>query len=245
MKSQSDVLFDELIAPQIDQLLEDDAFYEAFATKLKPQAAIKADHRRQIVEFLKIKDLRESFIKAEQLIREHLPKLISPGEYTNFTNEFDNSINYFIEKTHSAHEEEPITLQKMFGLSNTNIFHIFELARNYTQNKQLEDAKNIFILLTMISPTTASFWLALGTCFQALGKDAEAIEIFQITKTLNPKDPSPFIYAAESYLRLKNREKAQKEIETASPLFQEAEKGSWQESLQFVQNILKNERGQL
>ncbi len=243
MSSQLDILYNELVESEVDQFLEEDAFYQTFATPLKSASVIKQEHRKQMVEYLKMNDLRNRLTKAEQWIREQLPNVISPEEYEKVKNELDNSGKHFEDYAEAPHDEEsdkPVLLQQIFGISDSSLVLIYQLAHKFVADKQYENALDVLVFLVTLAPDSPAFWLALGVCMQALETHQDAIVMFDIAKTLNPTDPSPCIYAAESYLKMGDKDKAKEEIATVESILKDAEPGPWKDVLAIVKNALNS-----
>ncbi len=236
MTTKQDVLLNNYIESKVDTLLEDDAYYEALATPIKPAKVIKTQHRKEIVEFLQMKDLGATLDKAASLIRDHLAELLSPAEFEKVKNEFDLSIEHMITFAEKGEMlgDKPVLFQQLFGFSDGSLIHIYELADHFIKNKLYENALKILTFLTAMNPSIPSFWISQGICYQLLNQHENAIAIFDIVKMLNTPNPAPFIYTAESYVILNKMDKAKQEIESVQPLLNGAEKGPWQMSLDFV-----------
>jgi len=240
MTSTTDKLFDELIGSKVDVLLENDSYYQQMATKLKPASVIKQEHRELIIRQLKMNELQTQLIKAEELIRGHLAE-VSPNEYKKVIDEFEHATEHlmtFTPKREGAEKDQPLLLQEILGISDHSLSLIYQLARRYAKDNEFSNARALFSYLTTLAPQHSVFWMSLGICFQMLNLDKEAVEAFMISKTLNDSEPASYIYAAESYLKLKERDKAKQEIEEVKPLLGQKD-GPWKQSLEYVLQELK------
>ncbi len=238
---EPDILLLDYIEAHVDDLLQDEGYYAALATPIKSAEVIKKQHRSELVEFLQMKDLASCLENAENLIRDHLPELISPEAFEKVRNEFDHSIEHMFEMTERLAKEgnKPVLLQELFGFSNDSLVQIYGLAEHLIKRKHYEDAVQILTFLTTLTPDIPSFWITFGICLQLLKEHEGAIALFDIVKMLKPTDPVPFIYSAESYMALNHFDKAKQELESAKPLLNGVEKGPWQISLEFVTQKLK------
>src|SRR5437868_6754345 len=114
--SKLDVLLEELIESQVDELVQDDAYYEMFATPLKPASSFKKDHRKQLIEFFQLKDLRSHLEIAPDLIINLLPSYVSAAEFSQIKEELDQSGEHFIQfidAIENQASDKPILFQEM------------------------------------------------------------------------------------------------------------------------------------
>lgn len=233
--SNQQVLFDELVASRVDELLESESYYEKCSTVLKPAIQCKKEHREQLLAALKMEELNRNLAEAEKLIREDLPT-VNPGGSAKVLKELDQSGQHLLSYAQQPHEGTPL-LKDLFGLSGESLAHLYELARYYVQHNSYEKARFLLTYLTFLSPDIFAFWLSLGLCLQNLDRPLEAVTAFKMAKLLDPSDPAPYIYMAFSYLHLQEQGLAREEMKAVKPLLKE-EVGPWQESLLFVRETL-------
>lgn len=242
MKTKSNV-FNEIIDQKVDNLLQNDAYYQQMATPLKSAAILKQEHRRQLVEFLKMERLGSHLAHAEKLIQEHLPHLISHHKFEKVKKEMDHSAEHLVTYLQSIQEskeqENNILFQDMCGVSDETLKEVYRLAEHFVKDKHYVDAQHILVWLIILAPDISGFWLALGICLQSQGIDNEAIEVFELAKKLNPDEPASYVYKAESLIKLKEKDKAREEIRLISDQLKGGIKGSWQRSLEFVNRSLQ------
>jgi len=245
MAEVTNELFDEFVSSRVDELLEDEDYYQQMATNLKPASVIKQEHRELILKQLKMEELHTQLVMAEELIQEHLAE-VDPNGYQKVIEELDNGSEHLMaftpesssETEEEKEEEKPVLLQAVFGISDESVKQIYALARYYAEKNEYSNARALFTYLTMLAPNQMIFWVLLGVCFQALNLDQEALETFAIVKALNPSEPASYIYSAESYLKLKEKGKAEQEMDEVKP-FLEQHPGPWKESLDYVLQELK------
>ncbi|HEV8052680.1 MAG TPA: hypothetical protein VGP47_09305, partial [Parachlamydiaceae bacterium] len=140
-----------------------------------------------------------------------------PQEFDKVKEEIDNSSDHFLRFIISEFDEasgKPILFQEMLGLSDDTLLHIYDLGAVLIEKGNLKDAKVLFTFLTTLAPYVESYWIALGVCFQELKHPEDAILAFGAAKFLKPMDPAPSFYTIESYLLLKEHDKAKLELET-------------------------------
>lgn len=213
--NELDGLINELVESQVEALVEDDSYYQALATPLKPASAFKREHRRQLEDFFKLTELRKQFEEAPKLILNLLPNLVSTLEFNQVKDELDKSSENFIKNMAigSQSSEKPVLFQELFGLSDETLMSIYDLGVDLVQKENFDHANTLFVFLTTLAPHVTSYWIAQGVCLQALDRHKDAIAIFDAAKVLDPSEPALSAYTIESYLALKEKDKASLEID--------------------------------
>lgn len=233
---------DRFIESQIETLLEEDDYYQFFATSLKPAYLFKQMHRDQMKDFFKADTFRSQLDKAQNSITHLLPTLISAEEFAQVKAEFDQSGDHFSRFTKSIEDspsEKPILFQEMFGLSDATLLHIYALATDLVEKENYQEASDLFVLLTALAPHVENYWVGHGVCLQALNLHEEAISMFSIAKLLNRSDPIPFWYSMESYQALQQKEARKAEIEAVKEVIKTLEgeeKTIWEEKFEKIKN---------
>jgi len=227
MATEPDILQD-LFADQIEELLQADSeLYLAQATPLKSAQMIKEEHRRQLEEQFKQKELREQINLAYEQIVNLLPNFISPEEFEKVKKEIDGSQTHFVEfvetVSNGGEREKPIFLQEMFGFSDSTILHVYALASDLVRKGNAKDAYSLFVFAGVMAPFVASYWIGQGVCLKALGRNQEAITPFEIAKLWDPLDPLPSAHLMENYLIMNEKEKAKVEYEALANIVQSLE----------------------
>lgn len=241
--SELDKILDELVESQVESLIQDDSYYQFLSTPLKPASSIKQQHRKELVDFFKLTELRSQLDLAQDLILGALPDLISPQQFTKVKNEMDASSAHFIQfiQSHTEEDEEnkekPILFQEMFGFSDETLLHVYDLGVSLIGKGKIQDASVVFIFLTTLAPHVSSYWIALGVCYQELNRYQEAIMAFSAAKFLKPMDPASSFYIIESYLALKETEKAKNEIGELKNILtnlEDEDKKTWEQKIKSL-----------
>lgn len=226
----------------VDHFLESDEYYEMIATPLKPASIIKQEHRQELLELLNPHDLKAKMNGARKLIREHLAATSSPEELLRIEEEMDYFMHFI------NHSKEgcscSIIYKQSFDIPSDILLQIYRLACQFIENKQYENARLLFTFLTSITPAVSDFWIAFGVCLQAMEFHEGAILLFANAKTLTPSNPAPYIYTAESYIKLQDRAHAQEEFDLIMSLLQEgreSDEDNWKDALAFVKKTLQSE----
>lgn len=238
--SKVDTLLEDLIESQVDNLIQEDSYYQMFATPLKPAKAFKQAHRKQLIEFFKLTELREQLEHAPELLLEHLPNFVPKEEFDQIKKELDNSGEHFVRFVESMSDEpseKPILFQEMFGLSDDTLLHIYDFGADLVKKENYEDALTVFVFLTTMAPHVPSYWIAQGACLQALDRHEEAISVFNAAKFLNSIDPSPSFYMIESHLALKDNTRAKLEVNSLKEIISNLsgdEKNNWEQRIKGI-----------
>lgn len=212
--SKDDLIIDELVDSQVEALLEEDSYYQMYATPLKPANQVKEEHRKQLKELVSLNDMRSQLDKAQSLILSLMPHFVPPEEFSKIQNEIESAPEHFMQHLQAEGDAEKIfLLQTIFGFSNETLISIYKLAADLFQKGHFEDALAIFTFLSTMAPHVTSYWVAQGVCLQSLNRNEEAIVAFTAAKLLNPSDPVPLSHLIECYLSLKDHEKAKMEQE--------------------------------
>jgi tetratricopeptide (TPR) repeat protein len=229
--NEEDHYFEELSNSIVDSFLHDDNYYECLATPLKPAKVIKMQERRELANALQFKAIRSQMKTAEELLRINLKNLVSEADFYSIITELDRAPTHFEEKISSLKKEEEekekeeeekvISLQELFGFSNETLMHFYELVCSLVAQNEFEKANAILVFLEMLAPHISSYWIAHGVNLQAMQKYLEAIEVFSLAKSLDPKDPEPSFSSLECYLALNEKEKAKFEKETLTTIISE------------------------
>ncbi len=232
-------LLEDLIESQVEGLIQEDSYYQMFATPLKPASAFKNAHKKQLLEFFKLTELRSQLENAPDLILTLMPKYLSKPEFDKIKLELDNSGDHFLRFIESMKEEteKPILFQEMFGLSDDTLLKVYELAVNLVKQEYYDDANTLFVFLATLAPHVPSYWIAQGACLQALGRHEEAVSVFSAAKFLNPSDPAPSAYSIESYQILKDQDKAKLELSLLKEVvksLKNEEKAKWEQKINEI-----------
>lgn len=233
-----DTMLENLIESQVESLIQDDSYYQMFATPLKPASAFKNAHKKQLIEFFKLTELRSQLENAPDLILTLMPQYLSQPEMDKIKTELDNSGDHFLKFVESMKEtEKPILFQEMFGLSDDTLLKVYDLGVNLVKQGYYEDANTLFVFLATLAPHVASYWIAQGACLQALDRQEEAVAVFNAAKFLNPSDPAPCAYSIESYQILKDQDKAKLELSLLKEIvksLKNEEKTKWEQKINEI-----------
>lgn len=208
-----------------ESLLEDDSFYQKKGTDLISPEALKKRHREEIKEVLKDKHLTEAIVRGFQWIRQDIVEVLSVEELDPFFQELTKINQEHVENPPEAvakklSEQERVTLQDLFELSDGTMQKIYSLGQQYFQKKEYDRATDIFSIVTAFNPYISDFWNALALCYQARQEWKLAIEAFTLACTMNQSNVAPLVSRAECCLKLNLLDEANREIEFASKIIE-------------------------
>jgi len=96
------------------------------------------------------------------------------------------------------------TLREVRGVPHEEMDARYREACGHYDVGNYDEAKCALTFLTAHEPREATYWLALGGVEQARGDDGAAARAFAIGALLDCEDPTPHLYAAESFAALGN-----------------------------------------
>ena len=104
------------------------------------------------------------------------------------------------------------------GYSKDEMEAVYNVAYNLYQQQKYQDAKILFLFLTVHEHMDSRFWLGLGGCCQRLGEYKNAIEAYSYAALIEIDDPVFAFHACECYMALEDWENARKAIDAVTTL---------------------------
>lgn len=230
MKKYHDENMNEELRSWIETLVQhqDLTFYE---TSLKSATEIKRDLKASLYNHFYA--ISESLERAEKWIRSDLDPIISSEEANKVYKDLDQMDRAFHK---NIDVEEMPNFQEILGISDESMHSFYQLGEHYSSIGEIQKAKDIFYLLLMLDAEMATYWVALGFCFQQEGAYSEALECYNQGEQVNPQHPAPYLYCGSCYLEIGEKEKAQEEFEQAEFILNEMdeeEAKQWASSLSY------------
>ena len=87
-----------------------------------------------------------------------------------------------------------------FTLSEDNRQVLYMLAYAHLSKERYSEGERLLYTLVMLEPTSPKYWKALAFAQQKQLQYDEACATYAIISELEPKDPEPYLRAAECYL---------------------------------------------
>ncbi|WP_038172576.1 MULTISPECIES: SycD/LcrH family type III secretion system chaperone [Vibrio] len=116
--------------------------------------------------------------------------------------------NVSIEPSHSQAEElmsfleQGGTIKMLHDVSTDTIEHIYAVGYNVFQSGKVEQAAQVFQLLSMLDHYQARFFIGLGAARQELGEYLQAIDAYSYAALMDINDPRPPFHSAQCHLKL-------------------------------------------
>lgn len=209
---------------------------------LKKKYNNQIEHKRLILKDLLSQDLIESQVQ-EEINQEWraLEETMQRG-MTCFLSQIKQKLN--AEEQEKVQHEiehllETINRQEVGPsppvMSGHLVTHLYEVARRCLEERNFQEAIDLFQLLTLLFPQALEPWLGLGMAYQEHARFKEALLAYQQAMQLAPSHPLPVIYTAECYQMLQEFDQARHFIRQALDLFSSStEFESYREEAQRV-----------
>ncbi len=110
--------------------------------------------------------------------------------------------------------EQGISIADIRGYSEQEIEALYQVAYNLYQQQKHQDAKTMFLFLSMYEHADARFWLGLGGCCQRLNEFESAINAYSCAALADATNPVYPFHACECYIATKDWDAAKKAIES-------------------------------
>lgn len=131
------------------------------------------------------------------------------------------------------------TLQEMFGLSEETYSTMYKIGSEFFNAKKMEEALNVFVLLTNLNNFVFEPWLGLGSCWQLNKRYPEALQAFSMASLLNFQHPGPHVFSAQVYLQLDNKKLAKETLDLAISKMDKEQRKDFRSHIEYVKNGLK------
>lgn len=208
-----------------ESLLESDNFYKKQATEVISFEMLKQRHKEEIKEALSNTDLSDAIVRGFEWIRQDIIEVLSEEELEPFFDDLskinhEHLVHPSDEVAKKLANNENVTLQELFGLTNQTLQKIYALGYQYFQKHNNERAIDIFSIVTTFNPFISDFWNALALCYQATKQWKLAIDAFTLACSTNDSSIAPLISRAECCLKVNLTEEAVEEMEIASKMIE-------------------------
>ena len=111
------------------------------------------------------------------------------------------------------------TIAQLTNLSNDAVEGLYALAYNLYNAGNYKDAEVLFRALCVYNHTDSRFWMGLAGSCQAQEKYQPAIDAYSLAGLMTSlKDPTPFMFATQCFLKMGNKENAIGTLESISTM---------------------------
>jgi type III secretion system low calcium response chaperone LcrH/SycD len=102
-----------------------------------------------------------------------------------------------------------MTIGDVCNMKKEEIESLYALAYNLYTSKSYKAAETVFQALCLYNHKDVRFWMGLGGSRQANGNLSGAVDAYAMAGTAGMlKDPEPFLYAVQCYIKLGDKENA-------------------------------------
>jgi len=109
-------------------------------------------------------------------------------------------------------------IRDILGLDDKQMNGLYAMGFNFYQAGKYDDALKIFRGLCLFDQLEPKHWLGLGATLQMLEKYEEAANAYGFAAIMDCHDPRPSFHAAECYIALNDKEKAEAALNTVIEL---------------------------
>lgn len=107
------------------------------------------------------------------------------------------------------------TLRQMLSLSEELLVNGYEVATEYYQRSNFEEASDLFLLLLNCDYGIGAFWIGLALCEEALGRYDSSGMAYLLAAELSEEDLTPYLHACRCFLLGDKKEQAHQVIDRA------------------------------
>jgi tetratricopeptide (TPR) repeat protein len=119
-----------------------------------------------------------------------------------------DEIIHQIEKAPLIKIDPEKTLQETLGFDNQLLEDFYSYAADLFHEKKIEEASDLFFFLTTLNAYVPSFWQALATAEEMLGRQESAVSCYGMLILLDPKNFSPALNIAQGLAKLGKHQEA-------------------------------------
>lgn len=112
-------------------------------------------------------------------------------------------------------------------LDDEMVEQCYEIASDLHARRLCEEGSEVFSFLALVRPRYASFWVGLGACEASVGSYGPALAAYKLARLVDPQDPTAYVYAADSQIKLGDKVAAKLLLERALSLSPADELRTW------------------
>lgn len=100
-------------------------------------------------------------------------------------------------------------IRDILGLDDKQMNGLYAMGYNFYQAGKYDDALKIFRALCLFDQLEPKHWIGMGATLQMMKKYEEAANAYGFAAIMDCHDPRPSFHAAECYIALNDKEKAE------------------------------------
>ncbi len=187
-------------------------------------------------------DELEQMEKGFQIIFDNIDKL--PNK-TAILEDIRKAGQRLYPETESGKGDPPYfydTLLEMFGLSEETFYAFYTIGAQFFNEKQYDEALNVFTLLTNLTHLVFEPWLGLGVCWKKKNNAVEALRCFAMASLVDFKNPAPHLYSADIYLKAGKEQIAKETFDLAKSLITKDLKSTYKGHVRYLEREFNKRR---
>lgn len=110
------------------------------------------------------------------------------------------------------------TARELLNVEELELINLYDLASDAINSRDSDAASKMFAFFTWMNPKNYLGWLGYGLAQSLAGNYANAILFYEVSGLIDPSKPYPYLYAADSYYRLGDKQNALHNIDQALQL---------------------------
>lgn len=169
------------------------------------------------------------------------PELFTENVKEELTNFCNNEVAFEkIALESLVNNSEQNSMQEQLKITDATMQGLYRIGVEYYNTKSYAEAANIYIILALLNPTVADYWLNLGDAEYYNQAFTNALYAYAMAALTDPTDPVPHYYAARCYEELKQYDFACNSLDILLVVIDEhPEKDAWIEKVQAFKSHLQ------
>jgi tetratricopeptide (TPR) repeat protein len=135
------------------------------------------------------------------------------------------------------------TLQEMFGLAQETYDTFYQIGSSFFNQGKMEEALNVFVLLTNLNNFVFESWLGLGCCWQYKKKYPEALYAFSMASLLDFDHPAPHLFSAEVYAEMQNIKISSETLDLALSKMDAKQEATFGAHIDYLKRLVVTKEG--
>lgn len=214
--------------------------FEPRATAFKSAEMMRNEAKEELMKAIRMEDFQKNLHKGLSLIVKLMGERVSKEALDQFLTEVEQGMKLAAETPPEISEGEPIILQELFGISDESMLRVYDLASQLVDEKEFQDAREIFSFSCIYAPDISAHWCALALCYQQTGASFNEIcEIYEMAVGVAPEDPEPLIRQAAFFVEHNYGSEARQALDKAENLLSIGEEhASWRSTIGSLRSKL-------
>lgn len=194
-----------------EEMSEEAVVGQDFTISLLPRELFKAKVKEEIKEKLLMREVGESLSDAFNIIVKQGKSYLSIDEYFEVIDSFEQAFDKLMKM--DANKPLDVDFQELMGIEDKVALYIEKIAMSKHKEEDYFGCSRLFILLTILIPSSYSFWNKLGVSFQELKDYKEALKAYGKSLALHPSNIPAWLFMTECHVALSDKVEALQDID--------------------------------